>query len=40
MVCKFFDKISAGSGVNVEIKSSKQLSEELHKSIIKKLKKE
>ena len=36
MFYKFFDKISAGKGVNVEVKSSEQLAEELHKSIIKK----
>ena len=41
MVYKFFDKKSKGSGVaNNEIKKNFQLAEELHKPIIKKLKKE
>ena len=40
MVYKFFDKKTSGSGVNNEIKQNEQLAEELHKPIIKKLKKE
>ena len=37
---KFFDKNSRGSGVtNNEIKQNLQLAEELHKQIIKKIKK-
>ena len=48
MVYNFFDKTSAsltnksgkGSGVNNEIKQNEQLADELHKSIIKHLKKE
>ena len=37
MVYKFFDKKSRGSGVNNnEIKQNEQLTEELHKPIIKK----
>ena len=40
MVYKFFDKKSAGSGVaNNEIKQNLQLAEELHKPILRKLKK-
>ena len=40
MVYKFFDKKSAGSGVaNNEIKQNLQLAKELHKQIIRKLKK-
>ena len=40
MVYKFFDKKSAGSGVaNNEIKQNLQLTEELHKPIIRNLKK-
>ena len=39
MVYKFFDKKSRGKGVNNEIKQNNQLAEELHKPIIKKLKK-
>ena len=39
MVYKFFDKTS-GSGVNNEIKQNQQLAEELHKTIIRKDKKE
>ena len=38
-VYKFFDKRSSGSGVNNKIKQNQQLPEELHKPIIKKLKK-
>ena len=37
MVNKFFDKKSKGSGVNIEVKPSEQLAEELYKSIIKNL---
>ena len=41
MVYKFFDKKSRGSGVNNnEIKQNEQLTEELHKPIIKKINKE
>ena len=44
MVYKFFDKKSAGSGVNTlannEIKQNEQLAKELHKPIIKKFKKD
>ena len=36
----FFCKKTSGSGVNNEIKQNEQLAEELHKPIIKKLKKE
>ena len=39
MVYKFFDKKSAGSGINNEITQNQQLAEELHKQIIRKLKK-
>ena len=39
MVHKFFDKKSAGSGVNIEVKHNEQLAEELHKPIIRKFKK-
>ena len=39
MVYNFFDKKSSGSGVNNEIKQNEQLTEELNKQIIKKLKK-
>ena len=39
MVYKFFDKKSAGSGINNEITQYQQLAEELHKQIIRKLKK-
>ena len=39
MVYKFFDKKSEGSGVNNEIKQNIQLSNELHKPIIRKFKK-
>ena len=34
MVYKFFDKISKGSGVKIEVKHNEQLAKELHKSII------
>ena len=40
MVYIFFDKRSEGSGVNNEIKQNEELAKELHKPIIKKLKKE
>ena len=40
MVSKFFDKKLKGGSVNSEIKQNEQLAEELHKLIIKKLKKE
>ena len=40
MVYIFFDKKSEGSGVNNEIKQNEELAKELHKPIIKKLKKE
>ena len=47
MVYKFFDKKSAslpdksvpGSGININVKPSEQLAEELHKPIIRKFKK-
>ena len=39
MVYNFFDKKSAGSGVNMQAMSDEQLAEELHKPIIKKFKK-
>ena len=41
MVCKFFDKNSAGIGVNIHANNEcpLDLAEELHKPIIKKLKK-
>ena len=35
----FFDKKSKGSGLNIGLESSKQLAEELHKPIIRNLKK-
>ena len=37
---KFFDKESPGGGVNIHEKPSKQLAEELHKPITRKIKKE
>ena len=40
MVYIFFDKRSEGSGFNNEIKQNEELAKELHKPIIKKLKKE
>ena len=40
MVYKFFDKTSAGSGTNVNVKPSERLAEEIHKPIIRKFKKE
>ena len=36
---KFFNKKSKGSGVNIEVTHSKQLAKELHKPIIRNLKK-
>ena len=39
MVHKFFDKKSKGSGVNIDVKPSEQLAKELHKPIIRNLKK-
>ena len=39
MVYKFLDKISSGSGVNINVKPSEQLAEDLHKPIIRKFKK-
>ena len=35
MVYKFFDKRSAGSGVNITLEFNEQLAKELHKPIIK-----
>ena len=39
MVYKFFNKNSKESGVNINVKPSEQLAEELHKPIIRKFKK-
>ena len=39
MVYNFFDKKSAGGGVNIPLGFNKELAKELHKPIIKKLKK-
>ena len=39
MVYKFFDKKTSGSGIKNENISSKQLSEEIHKPIIRKFEK-
>ena len=39
MVYKFFDKKSTGSGVNIPLVFNEQLAKELHKAIIRKLKK-
>ena len=39
MVYKFFDKKTSGNGIKNENMSDKQLAEEFHKPIIKKLKK-
>ena len=39
MVYKSFDKKSKDSGVNIEVKHNEQLAKELHKTIIRKLKK-
>ena len=36
MVCKFFDKKSLSSNVNMQAMSDEQLAEELHKPIIRK----
>ena len=38
MVYKFFDKKSKGNGVEIELKRSEQLAEELQKPIIQDLK--
>ena len=40
MVYKFFDKKSAGSGVNMDVKPNEKLAKEWHKPIINKIKKE
>ena len=40
MIYKFFDKMSTGSGVNIPLEFNEQLAKELHKPIIRKLKKE
>ena len=40
MVYKFFDKKSKGSGVNIPLEFNEQLAKELHKPIIRNLKKE
>ena len=40
MVYKCFDKKSTGSGIKNEFKQNQQLAEELHKTIIRKFKKE
>ena len=40
MVYKYFDKMSAGSSVNMPLEFNEQLAKELHKPIIRKLKKE
>ena len=39
MVYKFFDKKSAGGGVNIPLEFTKELAKELHKPIIRKFKK-
>ena len=39
IVYKYFDKKSKGSGVNIEVKHNEQLAKELHKPIIRNLKK-
>ena len=39
MVYKCFDKKSKGSGFNIEVKHNEQLAKELHKPIIRNLKK-
>ena len=36
MVYKVFDKKSKGSGVDISLESNEQLSEELHKPIVRK----
>ena len=40
MVYKLFDKKSKGTGIKNEIKENQQLANELHKSIVRKFKKE
>ena len=40
MVYKCFDKKSTGSGVNIPFKFNEQLPEELHKPVVRNLKKE
>ena len=40
MVYKFFDKKSKSSAVNIPLEFNEQLAKELHKSIIRNLKKE
>ena len=40
MVYKFFDKNSAGSGVNIPLELNEQLAKELNRPIIKKFRKE
>ena len=40
MVCKFFDKKSTSSGVNIPVEFNEQLAKELHKPIIRKFKRE
>ena len=40
MVYKFFDKKSAGIGVNIEVMHNEQLAKELHKPIIRNFRKE
>ena len=39
MIYRFFDKKSAGSGVNIPLEFNEQVAEELHKAVIKKIKK-
>ena len=39
MVYKLFDKKSIGSGVNIPLEFNQQLAKQLHKTVIKKLKK-
>ena len=39
MVYKFFDRKSKSGGVNIPLEFNEQLAEELHKPIIRKLKK-
>ena len=39
MVCKYFDKQTFGGGIKNETTSNNELAEELHKPIIRKLKK-
>ena len=39
MIYKFFDKKSKGSGVNIPLEFNEQLAEELHKPIVRNLKK-